>query len=55
MNPKTIVSKFYKLAVAIPPGQIKPVSGGGRVVYEGATRVDIVPLFLGTGGHLREE
>ncbi len=25
------------------------------VVAAGATRVDVVPLFLGTGGHLRED
>jgi sirohydrochlorin cobaltochelatase len=26
-----------------------------RLVGEGATRVDVVPLFLGTGGHLRQD
>jgi sirohydrochlorin cobaltochelatase len=26
-----------------------------RLVGEGATRVDVVPLFLGTGGHLRDD
>ena len=26
-----------------------------RLVAEGATRVDVVPLFLGTGGHLRQD
>ena len=26
-----------------------------RVVAEGATAVDVVPLFLGTGGHLRQD
>jgi sirohydrochlorin cobaltochelatase len=25
------------------------------LVAEGATRVDVVPLFLGTGGHLRQD
>jgi sirohydrochlorin cobaltochelatase len=25
------------------------------LIDEGATRIDIVPLFLGTGGHLRED
>ncbi|HEX4235299.1 MAG TPA: CbiX/SirB N-terminal domain-containing protein [Caldimonas sp.] len=26
-----------------------------RLVAEGATRIDVVPLFLGTGGHLRQD
>ncbi len=26
-----------------------------RVVAEGASRIDVVPLFLGTGGHLRQD
>ena len=26
-----------------------------RLVAAGATRVDVVPLFLGTGGHLRQD
>lgn len=26
-----------------------------RLVADGATRVDVVPLFLGTGGHLRQD
>ena len=26
-----------------------------RLVAAGATRIDIVPLFLGTGGHLRQD
>jgi sirohydrochlorin cobaltochelatase len=26
-----------------------------RRVAEGATRIDVVPLFLGTGGHLRRD
>jgi sirohydrochlorin cobaltochelatase len=26
-----------------------------RLVSEGATGVDVVPLFLGTGGHLRQD
>src|SRR5215203_2262401 len=26
-----------------------------RLVAGGATRVDVVPLFLGTGGHLRQD
>ena len=26
-----------------------------RLVAEGATTVDVVPLFLGTGGHLRQD
>ncbi|HEY2561679.1 MAG TPA: CbiX/SirB N-terminal domain-containing protein, partial [Caldimonas sp.] len=25
------------------------------LVAEGATRIDVVPLFLGTGGHLRQD
>jgi sirohydrochlorin cobaltochelatase len=25
-----------------------------RLAAEGATRIDVVPLFLGTGGHLRD-
>jgi len=27
----------------------------GDLVAAGATRVDVVPLFLGTGGHLRDD
>ena len=27
----------------------------GRLVAAGATRIDVVPLFLGTGGHLRQD
>jgi sirohydrochlorin cobaltochelatase len=27
----------------------------GELVAGGATRVDVVPLFLGTGGHLRDD
>jgi sirohydrochlorin cobaltochelatase len=27
----------------------------GKLVAEGATTVDVVPLFLGTGGHLRDD
>ena len=27
----------------------------GRLVAEGASAVDVVPLFLGTGGHLRQD
>jgi sirohydrochlorin cobaltochelatase len=26
-----------------------------RLAGEGATRIDVVPLFLGTGGHLRDD
>jgi sirohydrochlorin cobaltochelatase len=26
-----------------------------RVIEDGATRIDVVPLFLGTGGHLRDD
>ena len=26
-----------------------------RLACEGATRIDVVPLFLGTGGHLRQD
>jgi sirohydrochlorin cobaltochelatase len=26
-----------------------------KVVADGATTVDVVPLFLGTGGHLRQD
>jgi sirohydrochlorin cobaltochelatase len=26
-----------------------------RLVVEGARRIDVVPLFLGTGGHLRQD
>ncbi len=29
--------------------------GVAGVVEAGATRVDVVPLFLGTGGHLRQD
>ena len=27
----------------------------GALVGDGATRIDVVPLFLGTGGHLRKD
>ena len=27
----------------------------GKLVNEGAARIDVVPLFLGTGGHLRND
>ncbi len=30
-------------------------SAVGRLVDQGETRIDVVPLFLGTGGHLRED
>jgi sirohydrochlorin cobaltochelatase len=26
-----------------------------RLVDDGATRIDVVPMFLGTGGHLRDD
>ncbi len=26
-----------------------------RLVADGATRIDVVPVFLGTGGHLRQD
>jgi sirohydrochlorin cobaltochelatase len=30
-------------------------SAVARLVAAGATRIDVVPLFLGTGGHLRQD
>jgi len=46
------------LPVALAFLELMPPSLGEAVaqrVAEGATRVDIVPLFLGTGGHLRQD
>ncbi|MEO5845864.1 MAG: CbiX/SirB N-terminal domain-containing protein [Caldimonas sp.] len=34
------------------PGLAEAVAG---LVSGGATRIDVVPLFLGTGGHLRQD
>ena len=36
---------------------MQPSLGGAvaRAIAEGATRIDVVPLFLGTGGHLRQD
>ena len=31
------------------------VEAGGTLAASGCTRVDIVPLFLGTGGHVRKD
>lgn len=31
------------------------VDAGGTLAQAGCTRVDIVPLFLGTGGHVRKD
>ncbi|RQP22141.1 sirohydrochlorin chelatase [Piscinibacter terrae] len=31
------------------------VEGGGRLAAQGCTHVDIVPLFLGAGGHVRRD
>jgi len=31
------------------------VEGGGRLAAAGCTHVDIVPLFLGAGGHVRRD
>ena len=36
----------------MPPGL---VAGGGRLVAQGCTAVDVVPLFLGAGGHVRKD
>ena len=36
---------------------MQPSLGGAvaRAIAEGATRIDVVPLFLGMGGHLRND
>ena len=31
------------------------VSAGTRLVASGCTRIDVVPLFLGAGGHVRKD
>ena len=31
------------------------VAGGGALVAQGCTAVDVVPLFLGAGGHVRKD
>jgi sirohydrochlorin cobaltochelatase len=31
------------------------VDGGGRLAAAGCARVDVVPLFLGAGGHVRKD
>ena len=31
------------------------VVGGGQLVAQGCSRVDVVPLFLGAGGHVRKD
>ena len=47
-----------ELAVALAFLELMAPSLGDAVAAEvarGATRVDVVPLFLGTGGHLRQD
>ena len=36
----------------MPPGL---VAGGTQLVAQGCTTVDVVPLFLGAGGHVRKD
>ena len=36
----------------MPPGL---VAGGTRLVAQGCSAVDVVPLFLGAGGHVRKD
>lgn len=31
------------------------IEGGARLVAAGCTRIDMVPLFLGAGGHVRKD
>lgn len=31
------------------------VDGGNKLVAAGCTRIDVVPLFLGAGGHVRKD
>ena len=44
-----VVLAFLEL---MTPGLAEAV---GALVAEGASQVDVVPLFLGTGGHLRQD
>ena len=47
-----IAERVHILAAELPPGLVE---AGHRLVAAGCERVDVVPLFLGAGGHVRQD